>query len=308
LRGIKQVLEPLIDFEFQENSYGFRPKRNRQHMVAKACEIALKSERHFWVKADIKEAFPSVPPNAVLALIRQQVDSQPLMELISKFLERKGRVKGLLQGSPLSPLCLNLYLHDRIDRLWEKKHSKIPMLRYADDFLILTKTKAEATRALKSLSFLAGKAGHQIKSTQRSPIRDLAHGERITTLGMNCGLTEDGKFEIRPSKQSFTKLLTQIEILEKGDDTVNRIFMKIKGWISQQSLAYNESISTKIISKIIDKIEKRQLQNEFPQQFGEDDGFEFCDHHNFWELGDSDRWHEYWIEQNQRIKMHLDLV
>ncbi len=65
-------------------------------MIADACITAVQDERFFWVKADIKEAFPSVAPNAVLRLIRDRLDSQPLMELLDKLLHQKGAGKGLL--------------------------------------------------------------------------------------------------------------------------------------------------------------------------------------------------------------------
>lgn len=307
LRGIKQVLEPLIEPEFMDCSYGFRPNRSGSQMVGRACEIAIESDRMFWIKADIKNAFPSVPPNAVIELIRQRVDSQPLNDLLWKFMKRRGPAKGLLQGSPLSPFCLNLYLHDRIDRLWATKHPNVPMLRYADDFLILAKTKSQANRALKNLTYLAKSAELELKSTDCSPIYDLRAGDRITTLGMDCSLSDDGTFEIRPAEQSIEKLLDSLKTLDDGDNTVNRIFSKIKGWISQKALAYDEQTATDVISRVVGVLEERQLQDADPQLYDEFGYPESCPS-GYWKLGNRVQWLRKWEQQHKQITSKLSLA
>ena len=177
----------------------------------------------------------------------------------------------------------------------------------ATRLLILARTKSEASRALQSLAYLAQKAGLELKSTECSPIFDLRSGEIITTLGMDCGLTENGTFKIRPSERSIEKFLFELKELNDGDNIVACMFRKIIGWISQQSLAYDKSTAIGVIKKVIAIVKERQLQNAIPQLFDEADGFSEYEQSWLWELGNGMEWLRCWQGHHRRIEKHLNL-
>ena len=136
-RGAKQVLEPILDPMFLANSFGYRPGQDRSHALVQAIELTQSEKRFVWVQGDIADAFDNVPLGTVFDLFKQHLPSQALEELIRRCLYVGQGTKGLLQGSSLSPLCLNLYLHHKLDGPWQKRCPKIPLIRYADDILLL---------------------------------------------------------------------------------------------------------------------------------------------------------------------------
>ena len=305
LRGLKQVVEPMIDPEFLEMSYGFRPNRHRAQMIVDLCTRSLAEKRNFWVKADIKSAFPSVCIKEVVRLLSKRFPTQRMRELFKTFLPKTANVGGLPQGSPFSPLCLNLYLHDRIDRLWEKRCPSVPIYRYADDFVLLAKNRREASRSLKSLGFLAEKAGLELKDTAESPIVDLKKGDHLIVLGMDCQLVEPSKFRIRPSTSSTEKMLNKLRSIECDEDATNRVFLTLKGWIDQQALAFSEWRASEILFKVNAVLKEKGLHQETIVGSINNAVDDWMDSDQ-WHLGNADVWLEFWRKSNSKLLSRLN--
>ncbi len=180
------------------------------------------------------------------------------------------------------------------------------MFRYADDFLLLAKTKREAERALKSLAFLAGKAGLELKSESRSHIYDLSSSDQITVLGMECSLMKNGIFSIRPSVNSMEKLLFKLATMDGGDNIVNRAFLTIRGWMSQQSLAYSEPYSRQLIDRIVEEVRKHNLHKVRPVLYDDDDEFPEHPDSRVWQLGDKKAWGQFWRDCHKNTRARLN--
>lgn len=144
--SIAQVLSPVLEPEFEDSSYGYRPGRG----VADAVRQVSRHRRNGFkwvVDADIRRYFEEVDHERMLLTLEKHVSSERLLDLVSLWLEwYQPSGRGLPQGSPLSPLLANLYL-DQLDEAMEGRGMRL--VRYADDFVLLCKSEAIAHRAVE---------------------------------------------------------------------------------------------------------------------------------------------------------------
>jgi RNA-directed DNA polymerase len=162
--ALRHVLEPIFETEFAEQSYGFRPGRGAKDALRRV-DTLLKAGHVWVVDADLKSYFDTIPHDRLLALVRARVADGRVLALVERFL-RAGVLEesrgwqptecGTPQGGVISPLLANLYLdpldHQMAAAGWE-------MVRYADDFVILCHTEAEAQAALAAVRAWVSEAG-----------------------------------------------------------------------------------------------------------------------------------------------------
>jgi len=170
--ALRNVLEPIFERDFASGSYGFRPGRGCREAVAQV-ERLLK-EGYLWcVDADLKSYFDTIPHDRLMRLIEQRIVDGKVLRLIEQYLkagvmeQMKGwqpSQQGTPQGAVISPLLANLYLnpldHSVAEKGWQ-------MVRYADDFVVLCKTAAEAQTVLEYLRAWTAEAGltlHPVKT------------------------------------------------------------------------------------------------------------------------------------------------
>jgi len=165
-------LTPLFDEEFEPVSFGYRPGRSVNQAVAR-ISFARSEGFDFVVDADIENFFERIPHDRLMERWYQSVDEGPLSELIWAWLthaQPDGR--GVPQGSPISPLLANLYL-DRID---EEFHSRdMRLVRFADDFVILCRTRTGAQEAMDRVVSVLKEFG-LVLNRQKSQIVDFEQG------------------------------------------------------------------------------------------------------------------------------------
>lgn len=170
--ALRHVLEPIFEREFAEQSYGFRPGRGAKDALRRV-DTLLKAGHVWVVDADLKSYFDTIPHERLMALVKERVADGRVLALVESFLsagvmeETKGwqpTERGTPQGGVISPLLANLYLnpldHQMAEGGWE-------MVRYADDFVILCHTEAEAQSALAAVSAWVSEAGltlHPVKT------------------------------------------------------------------------------------------------------------------------------------------------
>ena len=162
--ALRHVLEPIFETEFAEHSYGFRPGRGAKDGLRRV-DTLLKAGQVWVVDADLKSYFDTIPHGRLLALVKARVADGRVLALVESFL-RAGVLEesqgwkptecGTPQGGVISPLLANLYLdpldHQMARAGWE-------MVRYADDFVILCRTQAEAQNALAAVSAWVSEVG-----------------------------------------------------------------------------------------------------------------------------------------------------
>ena len=150
-----QAMTPILDPDFSEHSYGFRPGRSAQDAVRAAQQYAQEG-KDWVVDIDITKFFDHVNHDILMGRIAEVIRDKRVLHLIGKYLRRGAMVDGVVtasvegtpQGGPLSPLLANIYL-DALDKELEKrKHS---FCRYADDCNIYVGSQAAAERTLESI-------------------------------------------------------------------------------------------------------------------------------------------------------------
>jgi len=158
------VMEPIFEIGFAEHSYGFRPGRSARQAVERV-ETLLEAGNTWVVDADIKGYFDSIPQDQLLARVREKISDGRILALLEKFL-RQGVMdtacgwqpteNGTPQGAVISPLLANIYLTPLDHQMAGRGRE---MIRYADDFVILCRTEAEAREALGEVQAWMAAAG-----------------------------------------------------------------------------------------------------------------------------------------------------
>ena len=162
--ALRHVMEPIFETDFAEHSYGFRPGRGAKDALRRV-DTLLKAGHDWVVDADLKSYFDTIPHERLLALIKARVADGRVLALVESFLragvleEAKGwqpTERGTPQGGVISPLLANLYLNP-LDHQMERAGWEL--VRYADDFIILCRSKAEAQTALGQVRDWVKEAG-----------------------------------------------------------------------------------------------------------------------------------------------------
>jgi RNA-directed DNA polymerase len=161
--AIRQVIEPIFEKQFAAQSYGFRPGRSCRDALRRVQEL-LGEGHHYVVDADFKSYFDTIPHQRLMEQVQRRVADGRVLKLIQRFLDAKimedlnewRPTAGAPQGAVLSPLLSNIYL-DPLDHQMDV--AGYQMVRYADDFVILCKTKEQAQSALEAVVAWTAQAG-----------------------------------------------------------------------------------------------------------------------------------------------------
>lgn len=153
--AIRHVLEPILERQFAEHSYGFRPNRGCKDALRRVNRL-VKEGFEFTVDVDLKSYFDTIPHDLLVDELRKHVADTSVIELVKKFLqadimdgmEHWTPMSGAPQGAIISPLLSNLYLNE-LDHLMAA--AGYEMTRYADDLIIQCRTRAEAESALEQV-------------------------------------------------------------------------------------------------------------------------------------------------------------
>jgi RNA-directed DNA polymerase len=157
------ALEPIFERDFVKHSYGFRPGRGCKDALRRVVEL-LRAGHTYIVDADLKSYFDTIPHCALVGEVKRKIADGGVLELIERYLtnsvmdglERWTPERGTPQGAVLSPLLSNIYLHP-LDLLMQEQGYE--MVRYADDFIVLCRSEAEAQRALEKVQQWSAQAG-----------------------------------------------------------------------------------------------------------------------------------------------------
>jgi len=183
--AVRQVIEPIFEKEFARHSYGFRPGKGCKDALRRVDEL-LQSGHRYVVDADLKSYFDTIPHKKLMKRVRERVADGRVLKLIEAFLEAKilegleqwTPMAGAPQGAVLSPLLSNIYLNP-LDQQMEQQGYE--MVRYADDFVILCRTKQQAEAALEQVKQWTVQAGLTLHP-QKTRIAD-AQTEAFEFLG-----------------------------------------------------------------------------------------------------------------------------
>lgn len=203
--ALRDVIEPIFERDFAEHSYGFRPNRGCKDALRRVDHL-LKSGYRYIVDVDLKSYFDTIPHDRLLARVANKISDGRVIELIRMFL-KQGVMEGLSQWTPeqgtpqgaiISPLLSNIYL-DPLDHLMAEQGFE--MVRYADDFVILCRSRDEAERALETVRAWTEAEGLTVHPTKT---KIATHEEGFDFLGYRFF---HGRKQCRfPRKKSLKKL------------------------------------------------------------------------------------------------------
>lgn len=168
--AVLNVIEPIFERDFAEQSYGFRPGRGCKDALRRVKELIGRGG-YYVVDADLKGYFDTIPHDRLMGRLREEIADGRLLSLIESFLKApiqdgpcwKVPTESTPQGAVLSPLLSNIYLSP-LDHLMAE--SGFEMVRYADDFVILCRTSAEADRALELVQAWVSENGLTLHPTK----------------------------------------------------------------------------------------------------------------------------------------------
>ena len=242
-QAIAQVLEPIFENTFSDNSYGFRPRRNAHQAIRQARRYYDEGYTRV-VDIDLAKYFDTVNHDLLMDMLREQVRDKRVLTLIRKFLKSGIMINGLVnasqegtpQGGNLSPLLSNIYL-TRFDKMLEKRGHKF--VRYADDCNIYVKSKRAAERIMTNcVEYLEGKLKLEVnrkKSSTGSPLRLKFLGFTLYRVGKKTG--------IRPHNKSWERFKNKLRELtsRKQGRSIEEILLKLRrytiGWLAYYSIS-----------------------------------------------------------------------
>ena len=217
-QAFRQIIEPIFEKEFSDNSFGFRPGRSC-HDAIKRVEQYKQEGFHYVLDADIKAFYDSIPHKLIMTRLREKIADGWVLTSIEKMLKAGVMEDGICymttqgtpQGGVISPLLANL-VGDIIDK--ELEGAGFKFVRYADDFIVMTKRKDELSHALSFVKeVIEGKLAMEL-SKDKTELTNFKRGFRF--LGFNFS----GKYK-GISVKSMDKIKDNIRNITKRSQGVN---------------------------------------------------------------------------------------
>jgi hypothetical protein len=249
-RAAVLVLQPLLDPLFDPRSFGFRPKRSHLHALAAAERLAISRRRTVWLTHDVRDAFTNVPVSRLLQVVGKLLPDDRLVGFLEHALPAC-QLKGLRQGGSLSPLMLNVYLNQVLDRLWRRDNPKLPLLRVADDLLVLSKTRKQAEHADAELRRLLVPAAMPIKETFDDAVTCLRAGGVTRWLGLDIAKPERG-LSMSIGDRAWSGLTTHLALAHAKPDAPLRAARAAVQWLGQRGPCYAWSDRQQACQRILD--------------------------------------------------------
>ncbi len=210
-QAIMQVLSPIYEKQFNDNSFGFRPKRSAKDAI-ELCKQNIDEGYKYVVDIDLEKFFDKVNHDRLMTTINNTIKDSDLLSLIRKYLVSGVMVNGVVisndegtpQGGPLSPLLSNIVLNELDNELTKRGHK---FVRYADDVLIFVKTERSANRVMERITdFIERKLRLKVNQTKSRVVPYT----KIKYLGF--GFYQNGEC----TRSTSTP---KVEITFKGKDT-----------------------------------------------------------------------------------------
>jgi RNA-directed DNA polymerase len=231
--ALRDVIEPIFERDFAEHSYGFRPGRGCKDALRQVDQL-LKDGKTTVVDVDLKSYFDTIPHQALLQRVREKVSDGRVLSLIAAFL-RQGVMDGLRewtpeegspQGAVISPLLSNIYL-DPLDHLLAQRG--FSMIRYADDFVILCRSREEAAEALTLVRQWTEAAGLTLHPTKTKIVDAVTEGFDFLGYHFKHG-------DRVPREKSLKKLKDTLRAKTHRNNgrclavVINQVSTSLRGW------------------------------------------------------------------------------
>ena len=253
-QAMVQVLSPIFEEQFGDNSFGFRPGKSCEQAVIKALEY-LNDGNEWIVDIDLEKFFDTVDQDRLINIIMKTIKDGDVVSLIRKYLSAgvmdngiiKATDRGTPQGGNLSPLLSNIMLNE-LDKELEARG--LNFVRYADDCIILVKSEKAANRVLEIITkYIEKKLGLKVNAEKSKVTRPT----QTKYLSFSFWKSKN-KWKPKPHIKAYQKLQRKLKALTKRswsislDNRIKQINYLVRGWVNYFKIA---NMSQKIIE--IDK-------------------------------------------------------
>ena len=242
-QAIMQVLTPIYEKQFSSSSYGFRPKRSA-HQALNQCKSYITDGYIYAVDMDLEKFFDTVNQSKLIEVLSRTVKDGRVISLIHKYLNAGVAIRnkfeetkvGVPQGGPLSPLLSNIMLNELDKELEKRGHL---FVRYADDLVILCKSKRSADRTLANIvPYIENKLFLRVNREKTAT----AYISKIKFLGYSFYVYKgEGRLRVHP--KSIAKMKVRVRTLTSRSNGWGYVRRKealsqyITGWVNYFKLA-----------------------------------------------------------------------
>lgn len=267
-QAIAQVLTPIYEKKFSDNSYGFRPLRSAKQAVEK-CREYINAGYTWAVDIDLAKYFDTINHDKLIRLLSNDIKDGRVISLIRKYLQSGVMINGVVmeteegapQGGPLSPLLSNIMLHELDVELTKRK---LCFCRYADDCNIYVKSKKAAKRVMESITrFIEGKLKLKVNKDKSTVDRPW----KLKFLGFSF-YRGKGEYRIRVHEKPLKKFKAKLKELTSRSNAMSMEyrFLKLKqaivGWVNYFAIA-----DMRNILKTLDEWLRRRIRMCFWKQW-----------------------------------------
>jgi RNA-directed DNA polymerase len=269
--ALKLILEPIFEADFQEGSYGYRPKRTAHQAVHRVADAVVHNKTRV-IDVDLKAYFDTVRHDILLSKVAKRVNDDRVMWMLRLILKASGK-RGVPQGGVISPLLSNIYLNE-VDKMLEKakevtgkaNFTYIEYARFADDLVILVDgyrrwdwlLERVYRRLLEELATL-----DVTINEEKTRLVDLMKAESFSFLGFDIrsARTLSGKLGVRitPRMKARTNLLRNLKDIFKRfmsqpvERLIELINPKLRGWVNYFRMGH----SSRCFQYVKDWVEKK---------------------------------------------------
>jgi group II intron reverse transcriptase/maturase len=273
--ALKIVIEPVFEADFRPASFGFRPKKAAHDALQVLLDESFRGRR--WVvETDIANCFSAIPHDRLMSAVEERVCDRKVLKLLRAMLRSgvmedgavRHPVTGTPQGGVVSPLLCNVYLN-RLDRAWEAQGSGV-LVRYADDLVVVCRSRAEAERALSLLAALLADLGLEPKAAKTRIVHLVEGGEGFDFLGFHHrlvrarGRTGARRFvflarwpsrrAVQHARDRIREFTARSRLLVPVEEVVGSLNRFMRGWAAYYRIGNSARVFDKIRSLAVSRL------------------------------------------------------